>query len=112
MTAIANNSPALRSFHRFIAAGSAALVLLLTILAVSPQLHADVHGHSHPHDAVPSDEGCVVTLFAAGVTAAPAVLIVAAPPVTHVAPAPDTHVEIFVSPPRYLHQPERGPPLS
>ncbi len=112
MPATNKSSPALRPFHRFFAAGSAVLVLLLTVLAVSPQLHADFHAHDAATEAVHTDDGCVVSLFAGGVTAAPAALFLAAPTTAHVAAALAPRTEIFVSPPRYLHQPERGPPLS
>ena len=85
---------------RFTAALGAALVLVLTILAVSPSLHAWVHaepvdsaphatcshGHAHhSHTPVPApapdscddDSGCIVNLFAQGgseLVTAPAVL--------------------------------------
>jgi hypothetical protein len=121
--ASSHSSPLLRLLHRTLAVGAAALVLLLTVLAVSPQLHADLHAadpshahhhgpdHSHSHDPAPSDEGCVVTLFGAGVTAAPAPLVVLAPTVRPTLAAFAPRAEIFVSSPRYLHQPERGPPV-
>ena len=112
MPTTSNQSPALRSFHRFLAAGSAVLVLLLTVLAVSPQLHADFHAHDAETGAAHTDDGCVVALFAGGVTATPAALFLAAPTTAHAAVAFTPRAEIFVSPPRYLHQPERGPPLS
>ena len=102
--------PALHPFHRFIAAGAAALLLLLTILAVSPQLHAGFHAHDATTESVQTDDGCVISLFAGGVTATPAALGLALPPPTFVIPAPTARAEIFVSPPRYLLRPERGPP--
>lgn len=87
-------------------------MLLLTVLAVSPQFHTALHGHADDYAAaITQDEGCVVTLFAAGVTAAPAPLLVVAPPQTQLRAEISPQSEIFVSPPRYLHQPERGPPL-
>jgi len=86
-------------------------VLFLTVLAVSPQLHLAFHGqHDDCAATNPSDEGCVVTLFAAGVTGAPAPLVVIAPAPTPVRATFSPRSEIFVSPPRYLLQPERGPP--
>lgn len=112
MLATSSTSPALRPFRRFIAAGAAALVLLLTILAVSPQLHAGLHAHDATTESVQKDDGCVISLFAGGVTAAPAALLLAAPATAYLAAAVTPRTEIFVSPPRYLLQPERGPPLS
>ena len=107
--------------HRLLAATVAALVLLLSVLAVSPQLHADLHAcghdhrHSHDHE-VPasnpdSDPGCVVTLFGQGITAGPAPVLLAAPAAALVAPIFFRPSEVAVSTPYYLHQPGRGPPL-
>jgi hypothetical protein len=117
---------------RFTAVLGAALVLVLTILAVSPSLHAWVHAepadsaphakcshghaHHHHHDApapVSSDDeaGCVVNLFAQGgaeLVAVPALL-----------PAPRlADLGTFLSPsafcapsaPAYLLPPGCGPP--
>ena len=112
MTA-ANVPPAAPSpLRRLLAAGAAALVLLLTVLAVSPQLHAGFHAHDAATAADANDDGCVISLFAGGVTAAPAAPVFAAPPATFLTAAYAPRAKIFVSPPRYLHQPERGPPLS
>lgn len=69
--------------NRLTAIGAAALVMALTVLASSPQLHAWLHGHeaakppghaaSHAHPFSPEglddDDGCVVTLFAQGIVA-------------------------------------------
>jgi hypothetical protein len=64
------------------------LVLALTVLAASPELHERLHGH-HPdspsHAAVPAgakapaddDGGCVVTLFAQGIILALALFALA-----------------------------------
>ena len=109
---MSSSTSTVHPFRRLLALGAAALVLLLTVLAVSPQLHTAFHGHSDDSAAANAqDEGCVVTLFAAGVTTAPAPLVVVAPPTTHLRAEFSPHSEIFVTPPRYLHQPERGPPL-
>lgn len=95
--------------------------MMLMVLAVSPQLHADLHagdpshghhhGPDHSHDQAASDEGCVVTLFGAGVTAAPAPLVVLAPNVRYTPATFSPRAEILFTSPRYLHQPERGPPV-
>jgi len=63
------------SFHRITAVFGVAFVLLLSVLAVSPELHAWVHGpqEAAPHtgpDHAPvgdADHECAVTLFAGGV---------------------------------------------
>ena len=112
MSTLPSKSSTLHLFHRLVALGAAALVLLLMVLAVSPQLHTAFHGHSNESTAANApDEGCVVTLFAAGVTAATAALALVVSPQAHLSAEFSLHSEIFVSPPRYLHQPERGPPL-
>ena len=111
MNSLSSSPSTVHPLRRLLALGATALVLLLTVLAVSPQLHTGLHGHHHDCPAENTqDEGCVVTLFAAGVTAAPAPLVVVAPPPTHLRAEFSPHSEIFFSPPSYLHQPERGPP--
>ena len=70
---IATRHPSL--FHRLTAAFGVVLVLLLNVLAASPELHAWVHGPAvaaqhNGHDHAPvgdSDHECAVTLFASGV---------------------------------------------
>lgn len=51
--------------HRLLAAGGVALVLLLTVLAASPELHAWLH-----RNAGQADHECVITLYQHGVEAA------------------------------------------
>lgn len=110
--------PLIDWLRRFVAAGSAILALALAIFAASPAAHAWLHAstqpcHGHaPHDdpAAPEDD-CAIVLFASGVAlpAGPAALL---PPV--LAPrgaSPLTAAEFDLVSPRYLRQPERGPPL-
>jgi hypothetical protein len=81
------------------------VVLGLVVLTASPELHQELHGHVGAHD-----EGCPVALFAGGV-ATPVALCVTDPvalPVPLVCPF--VAEEIFLSSPRYLRRPERGPP--
>jgi zinc transporter ZupT len=102
MPARSHASPLLR---RLLAAGSVALVLLLAVLAACPELHRWLHS-----DADHDSHACAVALFASGVTLAAGAVAVAAPAlVWHERPAV-TVEEIFLAPPRYLRQPERGPP--
>ncbi len=107
--------------RRFIAAASAALVLALTIFSASPTAHAWLHadasdcsGHTIPHDSDHSakDAGCAVVLFASGVSlpVGPADLTPPALPPQGVSPV--AAAEFHLVSPRYLRQPERGPPLS
>lgn len=123
------HSPSPSLLSRFTAVLGAALVLVLTILAVSPSLHAWVHaepadsalhtkcshGHHH-HDAPASaddEAGCIVNLFSQGgseLVALPALL-----PAPRFAPAGDTlPLSVFCAPsaPAYLLPPGCGPPAA
>jgi hypothetical protein len=68
--------PALENLRRLAAGGAALLVLALAVLAVSPSLHAWLHGEK----VLDADDGCAVVLFAQGITPAlgAALLVVAA----------------------------------
>ncbi len=108
------------SLPRRLGAGlAAALVLVLTLLAASPAAHAWLHadpaecaGHAHApapedHDA---DRGCAVVLMMSGVELPLEPLsplpprLIAGSDLRVTAAAPDLRR------PRYLRQPERGPP--
>ena len=119
---------------RFTAALGAALVLVLTILAVSPSLHAWVHAepadsaahaacsHGHAHHAHPTvpapapdscddDSGCIVNLFAqggSGLVAAPALL--PAPRLADLGTFLSASDFCAPSAPAYLLPPGCGPP--
>jgi hypothetical protein len=97
------------------------LVFGLSLVSASPEAHAFLHRaaeataddchhvHSEPVDS--PEHGCAVVWFACGVEL-PASSYLPLPAVT-VAPA--TTVErpaLLLAPPRYLRQPERGPPVS
>ncbi|MCX6953449.1 MAG: hypothetical protein NTV51_14970 [Verrucomicrobia bacterium] len=94
--------------RRLFAAGGAALVLALTVFAASPSLHHLLHSATD----TAHDESCPVVLFAGGTDAPPAALTAPLPPVAWQAVTPATAAEIFLSVPRYLRQPERGPPTN
>lgn len=96
--------------RRFMAAACAALVLALTIFAACPTAHSLLHDDSHQHAV--SEEACAVVMFASGVSLPVAPLAVTPPTaIGHVIPHA-TRNEIFLVSPRYLRQPERGPPSS
>ena len=106
--------------RRLLAAGCAALVFALTIFAASPVAHEWLHvpaKHSgcsdHAHKTAPvaaETHDCAVVLFASGVSL-PVSPVAIAPPEAVVQPAsPVTAAEIDLVSPRYLRQPERGPP--
>lgn len=95
--------------RRLLTVGSVLLVLALGVFAQDSSLHRQLHDATA---TTVSDDGCIVDLFASGVSLS--VAIAATPPVrlewqdARAVAAP----EIFVDSPRYLLRPERGPPLS
>jgi hypothetical protein len=80
-----HNRPSL--LERMTASLAIALVLCLTVLAASPDLHERLHGHhseaasAEHHDGLPAkadtDDGCVVTLFSHGIALALGLLALA-----------------------------------
>jgi hypothetical protein len=93
-------------FRRFLAAVGVALLLLLTVSTASPALHHWLHGDA----AADASDNCAVVLFAGGVTLALGALAVAAPRIVWNDRCVRSVEEIFLASPRYLRQPERGPP--
>ena len=94
--------------RRVCGAGSAALVLALTVFAACPQLHDWLH-HG---ESAGGDDGCAIALFANGVSQPLGAIAVAAPVAAWCEQALPAATEIFWAAPRYLHLPERGPPAS
>jgi hypothetical protein len=94
--------------RRLLAMVGIALVLLLSVLAVNPELHRFIHGDADTDH----EDGCAVVLFAHGVSTPFDSAVLAATPVEWIARSRPESVEIFLTSPRYLHQPERGPPAS
>jgi hypothetical protein len=92
--------------RRFFAAAGVALLLLLTVSAASPALHHWFHGN---HDDAASDN-CAVVLFSSGLALAVTAIAIAAPRASWSPLAPAPLTELFLTAPRYLRQPERGPP--
>ncbi|HTZ20872.1 MAG TPA: hypothetical protein VMC06_08315 [Opitutaceae bacterium] len=91
--------------QRTAAIGAVALVLMLVVLAASPELHRLVHA-----DAGHPDHECAVTLFLHGVEAAPVALIsVAILPILieRMAVIPEA---LLLEAPRHLLAPGRAPP--
>jgi hypothetical protein len=93
-------------FRRLLAGGLAALVFALTIFAASPVAHDLLH----KQDAPRADDRCAVVLFAGGVALPLGPIELVQPAAAWRAPSASIVEEIFVSSPRYLRQPERGPP--
>jgi hypothetical protein len=104
--------PFARLLHRLAAAGSIALVLLLTVLAASPAAHEWIHGHTEAtaQAAGSDDDGCVVTLFGQGLFGAAvfAALLIAFLCLFVGTPTP--HEGLGRSVPRYWLPPLCGPP--
>ena len=96
--------------RRAAAAGCAALVLALTILAASPGAHGLLHdgGHDDGHN----DHSCAVVMFANGVSLTVAPDAIVPPTIVVQGMSPVAAARIFLVSPRYLRQPERGPPVS
>lgn len=94
--------------RRLFAASSAALVLALTIFAASPQAHHWLH----VDDTLRADDDCAVVLFANGVSLPVGPLHVLPPREIATAAAHMAAADVFLVSPRYLRQPERGPPAS
>ena len=110
MSALHELRPAVGMMRRIMAAGCAAMVLALTIFAACPTAHSLLHDDAHQHAV--SEDPCAVVLFASGVSL-PVVPIAITPPISVVQVVPRVAAaEIFLVSPRYLRQPERGPPSS
>jgi hypothetical protein len=97
----------LEPWRRLVAAAGVALVLALTVLSVSPSLHAWLHGEKQLD---PNDD-CAVVLFAHGIT--PALIALALlglllPPRREKLPLPEI---LFLAAPSFSHPPGCGPPL-
>jgi hypothetical protein len=117
-----HNRPSLAS--RLIAGLAVVLVMALTVLASSPELHERLHGHpaapgvTHQH-GVPAqgpkaddDDGCIVTLFAQGVVLALALVALAFTGQTLHAQGFAAFDRVIPEAPRYLHLPTQAPPLA
>jgi hypothetical protein len=100
--------------RRVLALGCAALVLALTVFAASPSAHASLHDDHphHNHHHADSDEGCAIVMFASGVSLPVAPFAITPPTRVVQGISPVTAAEVFLVSPRYLRQPERGPPSS
>jgi len=95
--------------RRLMSAAGAALVLVLAFSTVSPSLHALFHAADNAPTAETDD--CAVMQFA-GSAACPVACFTLAPAATILEPTPRlAGSELFLVSPRYLRQPERGPPM-
>jgi hypothetical protein len=95
-------------FRRLFAAAGIALVLLLGTATVAPTLHSWLHvdgGHDANHQ-------CAVVLFASGVALAATAIALVGPTLEWGALFVASASELFLVTPRFLRQPERGPPAA
>jgi hypothetical protein len=96
------------NLFRLIAGGCVALVMLLTVLAACPSLHAWMHGEKQLDD----DDDCVVVLFIQGVSpalAAIVILVIALRVLMERLPAPPP---LLLAPRHFRLPPGCGPPSS
>ena len=92
--------------RRLLAVGGVALVLLLTVLAASPELHAWLHGN-----AGDADHECVITLYQHGmVSAAPEVALVLAALILLARVAAEL-AALYLALPGYWLPPTLAPPV-
>jgi NAD/NADP transhydrogenase beta subunit len=106
MTAQDIHSRASRRFlHRLLAAGGVALVLMLSVLAASPTLHAWLHC-----SAGQADHECAITLYQQGVAAAGIGIILAAVALVVLARVVTTPADLHLAPSPYWLPPGHAPP--
>lgn len=121
-------APLASPLRRILAAFCAALVLALTLFAASPGAHDWLHAAEKQHtcsqhaDSAPvakstpapaaADHECAVVLYASGVDLPVGPIALLPPRLAPQGVSPVTAAEVFLVSPRYLRQPERGPPVS
>lgn len=108
--------------RRALAVLCAGLVMALSLVAVSPELHEWLHAaeqehtcHHHHKKTKPSAEhehDCAVVLFTSGVDLPVAPIALTPPRVVVEGVSPVTEAEFYLVSPRYLRHPERGPPAN
>jgi hypothetical protein len=114
-----------RRYHplaRAVSALGVILVLILSVLAASPDLHERVHGLDPAHassssHAVPSgqvadqEDGCIVTLFSQGVVLPLALFLLVLCARTRFQRAFGAPERVVPDAPRYLRLPTQAPPV-
>jgi hypothetical protein len=98
---------ALDRFGRLIAAGCVALVLALSVLAVSPSLHAWLHGEKQ----LDADDDCAVVLLAQGVTPVLAAVLALVAALRVLAEEPPAQRLLLLEAPGFRLPPGCGPPF-
>jgi hypothetical protein len=87
--------------------GCAVLIFALGVFAASPALHGQLHASNH----APFEDGCAVALFAGGVSVALPLMALPPPSAEWRELPAAVSSEVLLDSPRYLLQPERGPPV-
>lgn len=100
-------APLADAFRRLLAAGAAALVLTLVILAASPEAHEHVHHDCH-HD---EEHTCAVVLFAQGIWTTVDIVAVPAPGLAWTELIPLSLPELRLAAPPHRLPPQCGPPV-
>jgi len=122
-TRLRSRNPLPAAPWRALAGLLAVLVVVMGLASASPQAHAWMHGgeasahEACTHSATPApdtqhaDHVCAVVLFAQGIDLPFETVFLAQPSagLTTVILTPDA---LYLAQPRYLRQPERGPPLA
>ncbi|MCC6416132.1 MAG: hypothetical protein IT582_09505 [Opitutaceae bacterium] len=118
-----SRQPTFDALRRLLAAGSAALVFALGLMAVSPALHEWAHAatceHGHDHSAPTKDDqqpygddhSCAVATFAHGLTVAVGVIAPDRTPATPHLEAFPAAAGLLLSRATSLLPPGRAPPL-
>ncbi len=110
MSATTQTAPIADRLRRVLAGVCAGLVFALTILAASPVAHDLLHSADAEH--ANSEDTCAVVMFASGVALPVGPLAITPPSAVIAGVSPVTAAEVLLVSPRYLRQPERGPPVS
>jgi len=108
MSVLSRDLWSIAAARRLAAAGAGALILLLSVLTSSPELHHLFHGH----DDSGADDGCAVVLFAGGVSIAADTAVVAAEPMVWQLARRAAPTEILLTSPSFLLPQGRGPPAA
>ena len=110
-----------RSLHRAVSAACAALVVALTVFGASPAAHSWLHASETTHACAKHgkataptapEHDCAVVMFSHAAEASGGMLAVRAPYGAEQRVGNVTESDLHLAAPRYLLQPERGPPAS
>ena len=100
-------APFADAFRRLLAAGAAALVLTLIVLAASPEAHEHVHHDCH-HD---EEHTCAVVLFAQGLWTSLDIVAATTPEIAWAQLIPLSRPELRLAAPPHRLPPQCGPPM-